>query len=303
MADRVGIAMALMIGFCITAPILDVCAKLAATEIPVGQITAARFLVQAALMIPMVWIAGQSLRLPPNTLSLMIARALCLLAATYCFIAAIRIMPIADALAIAFVEPFIILLMGYLVFRDAIGPRRIMACAVGFTGALLVIQPSLAVFGPVAFYPLGTAVTFAAYMILTRGLAPKIGPLPMQAQTAIIASAICLPILYFGNGTSVLDIDPVMPQGIFWIWLLGVGLAAAGSHLMMTYALSMAPASTLAPLHYLEIVTAVAFGYLIFGDFPNWLTWTGIGVIVSSGLYVIFRERQQARLAAMPAAR
>lgn len=72
----------------------------------------------------------------------------------------------------------------------------------------------------------------------------------------------------------------------------------------MTYALKFAPSATLAPLHYSEIVAAVALGYLIFGDFPNPLTWAGIAVIVSSGLYVIHRERISARAkrqaAAMP---
>ncbi|MGB8811621.1 MAG: DMT family transporter, partial [Paracoccaceae bacterium] len=63
------------------------------------------------------------------------------------------------------------------------------------------------------------------------------------------------------------------------------------SHMCMTYALKFAPASTLAPLHYLEIIVAVGLGYLVFSDFPNALTWVGIGVIVASGLYVIHRER------------
>ena len=302
MSDRVLPAMALMIGFCITAPLLDVFAKLAAAAIPVGQITAARFIVQAALMLPICWIVGQSASISRAQLPLMVARAVCLLAATYCFIAAIRVMPIADALAIAFVEPFIILLLGYLVFRDKIGPRRIIASAVGFGGALLVIQPSLAAFGWVALYPLATAFTFAAYMIITRGLSKNVGPLTMQFQTALIATALCLPVLWLGDGSGFTDIDPVWPEGVFWIWLVGVGVAAAASHLMMTYALGMAPASTLAPLHYLEIVTAVILGFLIFGDFPNWLTWIGIAIIVSSGLYVIYRERQDGRqIAPLPA--
>ena len=86
-----------------------------------------------------------------------------------------------------------------------------------------------------------------------------------------------------------------MPQGLAWVWLVAVGVASAGAHLMMTYALAMAPTSTLAPLHYLEIVSAVALGYLIFSDFPDPLTWAGIAVIVGSGLYIIARERHTAR--------
>ena len=62
--------------------------------------------------------------------------------------------------------------------------------------------------------------------------------------------------------------------------------------------LKFAPTSTLAPLHYLEIVAAVALGYLVFNDFPNAMTWAGIAVIVSSGLYIIHREHRVARDAA-----
>jgi drug/metabolite transporter (DMT)-like permease len=80
-----------------------------------------------------------------------------------------------------------------------------------------------------------------------------------------------------------------------WLWLAGVGFWAALSHMAMTYALKYAPSATLAPLHYSEIVVAVALGYLVFGDFPNPLTWTGIAIIVASGLYIIHRERRSAR--------
>jgi drug/metabolite transporter (DMT)-like permease len=88
-----------------------------------------------------------------------------------------------------------------------------------------------------------------------------------------------------------------MPQGRFWAFLAGVGVAATVSHLAITYALKFAPSATLAPLHYLEIVAAVALGYLIWGDFPTPLTWIGIALIIGSGLYVIHRERLAARAA------
>ncbi len=283
--------MALMIGFCITAPMLDVFAKLAAAEIPVGQIAFARFVVQAALMLPICWVLGRKITVVRRDLPLMIARSLCLLAATICFFAAIRVMPIADALAIAFVEPFILLLLGYLIFKDTIGPRRIIASATGFCGALLVIQPSIATFGLVALFPLATAVTFAFYMIITRSLSRRVDPMTMQFQTAFIALVCSLPLIILHEPLGLTEFDIVWPTNLFWLWLFGVGVAAATSHLMMTYALVFAPASTLAPLHYLEIVTAVALGYFVFGDFPNLLTWIGIAIIVCSGLYVIQRER------------
>ncbi|MFN3971175.1 MAG: DMT family transporter [Gemmobacter sp.] len=288
--DRILTGVGLMLAFCILAPLLDVSAKLASPDIPTGQIVAARFVVQGALMLPVMAAMGLTWRLPRRLWGLVTLRAALLILSTYCFVAAIAVMPVADALAIAFVEPFVLLILGYLLFGDKVGPRRIAACALGFGGALLVIQPSLAAFGLVALYPLGTAFAFAFYMLVTRSMR-AMHPVTMQAQTSLAGTALCLPILAMASVWHIPTISPVMPQGLAWLWLAGVGFWAALSHLCMTYALRYAPSATLAPLHYLEIVAAVALGYWIFGDFPNPLTWAGIAVIMASGLYIVHRER------------
>ena len=251
-------------------------------------------------MAPVVLLMGLSFGLGRRAFRLLALRAFFLVASTYCFVAALRVMPIADALAIVFVEPFVILLIGRFALGEEVGPRRLAASVVGFVGSLLVIQPSFAAFGAVALLPLGTAVSFAFYMLVTRTLSASVHPVPMQFHTAVVSALICVPLLAIGHhlGEPSLAITP--PRGIFWVWVLCVGLAATVSHMAMTYALKFAPSSTLAPLHYLEIVTATLFGYIVFGDFPGGLTWAGITVIVGSGLYVIFRERQlerQARIA------
>jgi len=295
MSDRVPLGILMMIGFCVFAPLLDAFAKLAATQLPVGQVTTARFIVQAALMAPVCLIMGYGLRIGKGVLGRLILRAIFLIGSTYCFIAAISVMPIADALAIAFVEPFILLFLGKFIFNDEVGPRRIAASTVGFAGALLVIQPSFDAFGYWSLFPLGTAVLFAFYMLVTRGLSRQMHPIPMQYHTAMIASIICIPIVLFGEALALPSLDLVMPQGRFWVFLFGVGACSAISHLFMTYALRFAPAATLAPVHYFEMVSAVALGYIIFSDFPNILTWLGTAVIVSSGLYVLHRERLAAQ--------
>jgi drug/metabolite transporter (DMT)-like permease len=295
--DRVLPGVALMIAFCVIAPLIDVSSKLAAQEVPVGVVTLGRFLVQAALMLPVVLVMGQSLRLTGRAFWLTVLRALVSILSTYCFIAALRYMPVADALAIAFVEPFVILLIGRLALGEQVGPRRLGACAVGFFGSLLVIQPAFAHFGAIALFPLGTAVSFALYMLVTRSLSHHVHPVPMQFHTALIAAGLCLPFFALGPYLGEPSLTLALPQGIFWLWCFCVGLAATVSHMAMTYALKFAPSSTLAPLHYLEIVTATLFGYLVFGDFPNALTWAGIAIIVASGLYIIHRERHVARQA------
>jgi drug/metabolite transporter (DMT)-like permease len=275
----------------VLAPLLDTASKLATAAIPVGQITTARFLVQGALMLPIALWMRLPLRIPGKTAALITLRAVFLIASTYGFVAGVQVMPIADALAIVFIEPFILLILGHILFGNPVGPRRIAASVIGFAGALLVIQPSLTHYGTAALYPLISAFCFAFYMLITQAIATGMHPVTQQLHTSIAGSLLCLPVMFWANGSGLTELDPVLPQGLNWLWLFGVGFWAAASHMCMTMALKCAPASTLAPLHYLEIVTAVTLGYLVFGDFPNALTWAGIAIIVASGLYIIHRER------------
>lgn len=284
-----------MLGFCLTAPLLDVAAKLASVTVPIGQITAIRFVIQCILMAPFIWAMGLSLHVPPGQLMALTARALLLLAATFCFIAAIRVMPLADALAIVFVAPFIVLLVGKFYLGEDVGPRRVGAALVGFLGVLFVIQPSFAVFGVIAVLPLGTAVAMACYMVLTRDLSRRMHPMTLQFHTGLIASLACVLVLFLAEGFGSDLFDPVWPSKIAWLWLIGAGFFATASHMMMTYALSFAPSATLAPLQYLELPVATLFGYLVFNDFPNTFSLLGIGIIVGAGLYMIHRERIAAK--------
>jgi drug/metabolite transporter (DMT)-like permease len=293
--DRILAGVVLMLGFCVTAPLLDVAAKLASDTVPVGQITTARFVVQCALMTPFVWAMGLSLRVARGQWLALLCRAALLLISTFCFIAAIRVMPLADALAIVFVAPFIVLLVGKFYLGEDVGPRRVGAAVVGFAGVLFVIQPSFAAFGAVALFPLGTAVGFASYILVTRGLSRRMHPVTLQFHTGLIASLLCLPGMLLAQGTGSELLDPVWPEGIVWLWLLCVGFFATLSHMMMTYALSFAPSATLAPLQYLELPVATLLGYLVFRDFPNVLALTGIAIIIGAGLYMIHRERVTAR--------
>ena len=281
----------MMIAFCLIAPLIDIASKLAVQTVPVSAVTMARFLVQGVLMAPVVLVMRVSLRLNARAAHILFWRALVSIMSTWCFVAAVQVMPVADALAIAFVEPFIILLIGKLVMGEQVGPRRLGAAVVGFGGSLLVIQPSFAHFGWVVLYPLGTALAFALYILITRHLSHQMAPEPMQFHTAWIAALILVPVLWLADGSGIAGLDPAWPSGIAWLWTAGVGLAATVSHMFISYALRYAPSSTLAPLHYLEIVMAVTLGYLVFGTFPNLMTWAGIGIITASGLYVIHRER------------
>lgn len=292
--DRPVLGMAMMLGFCVTAPLIDVFSKLAVATISVGEVTAARFIVQTTLLLPVIAIMRIGLSVPRRMLPLLLLRAACVSASTFTFVSAVQVMPIADALAIAFVEPFIVLLWGRFVMHEPVGPRRLIASIIGFAGVLLVIQPSFQRFGAAALWPLGTAAAFAAYMLVTRRLSDGLHPVAMHFQTSWMAALMCIvPLALIGHGVFA----PSLPVGPEWLWLAGVGLAATVSHMMMTYAFSHAPVTLLAPLHYFELISAVLFGWLIWQDFPNAVAWAGIVVVIGSGLYIIHREARAASTA------
>jgi len=280
----------LMLGFCLIAPMMDALAKLISDDVPPGQIATLRFALQSALLLPFVALTGR-LYLPQFAeIKLHFIRAAMILGATGCFFAAIAEMPLADAMAIFFVEPFILTLLSAVFLGETIGWRRILACAIGFCGALLVIQPAFDQVGWVAGYPLITAFLFAIYMLLTRRMALEQDPVTMQTYTGLAAVVIGVPILWLANGSGF--IDPVWPPSSTIPFFIAIGITATISHICLSFALSFAPASLIAPLQYLEIVTATTLGYLIFNDLTGPLGMLGIAIIVSSGLFLFWRERR-----------
>ena len=289
-----------MVAFCILAPLLDACSKLATQQIPVGQITALRFVFQGLCMLPVILIMRLDWRAKRRDLALLAFRAVMLILSTYCFVASVQYMPIADAIAIVFVMPFVLMFLGKVIFGNPIGQNRIYASLVGFGGAMLVIQPSLTHYGLVALFPLGCALAFSFYEMATQAMSNRVHPVTMQLHTSLAGTIICLPVLWLFNGSGIVELDPVTPDLLNWAYLFGVGFWAALSHMCMTVAMKYAPAATLAPLHYLELPMAVFLGYAIFGDFPNPRTWVGIAFITASGLYIIRHEHRSATTHPMP---
>lgn len=288
----------LMIAFALIAPGVDVFAKLAAQTVPPGEITFFRFAIQATILLPLVIWRGHHRGLTTRVVGLHALRGALIAIAIVCFITAIRLMPLADAIAIFFVEPLILTLLGALVLGEPVGWRRVAACAAGFVGALIVVRPSFEDFGWVAALPLATALSFSAYLLLTRTLSQREDPFAMQAYAGFFAAVFIAIALWLGHGSGSPVFDPVWPDGRGFLLVACTGVLATFSHLLVVYAFRKAPASTLAPLQYLEIVTATILSYLVFGDFPDALKWLGIAIIVGSGLFVFWRENSNLGYAA-----
>ncbi|MFY0692261.1 MAG: DMT family transporter [Paracoccaceae bacterium] len=294
--DRPVLGILFMLGFCLLAPLGDALAKVLGETIPLGQLLLTRFGVQAALLVPLALWTARSLVVSGRVLRLTLLRTALHIVGIGAMFTSLRFLPLADAIAIAFVMPFIMLLLGRYVLGEEIGARRLGACCVGFIGTLLVIQPSFAAVGLPALLPLLVAVVFALFMLVTRQIAKEIDPVSLQAVSGVFATIALGAVVMLPVGPALPMRDLVLPAGMEWGLLLAIGVIGTGAHLLMTWSLRYAPSATLAPMQYLEIPVATVIGYLIFRDWPNDLAMLGIAITVGAGLYIVYRERQNARL-------
>jgi drug/metabolite transporter (DMT)-like permease len=155
--------------------------------------------------------------------------------------ASLRYLPLADAVAIAFVMPFIMLLLGWFYLGEEVGPRRLGACAVGFAGTLMVVQPSFAEVGWPALLPLAVAVVFAFFMLVTRQIARETDPVALQGATAILALPVLLPLAFLPVASDLPMVGWITPRGSdVWLFVL-LGVTGAVAHLFMTWSCAMRP--------------------------------------------------------------
>lgn len=282
--------MLMMAAGVIVIPGIDAIAKhLSATLMP-GQIAASRFLFQLIFLLPIILVTGR--RLASSHLSLNAVRGALIAAATLFFFWGLKYLPLADAIAIFFVEPLILTLIAAVFLGEQVGWRRLSAIILGFVGALLVIRPSFQAEGLPALLPLAAAGCFAVYLALTRKVAQADDVLTMQLWAGLFGGLTLLIALIIGEIGAVSVLDPTWPSLYEWLMLALLGAIATSGHLLIVGAFRRASPSILAPFQYLEILGATLLGVVIFGEFPEPLTWLGIAIIVASGLYVFHRERR-----------
>lgn len=299
--DRPVLGVLLMLGFCVVAPMGDAVAKLLGQLMPLGQLLLVRFAIQAIVLIPIVLATGRLWRIRGRLLRLTILRTFLHIGGIGAMFTALQYLPLADAVAIAFVMPFFMLLLGKFVLDEEVGARRLIACIVGFVGTLLVIQPSFAEIGWPALWPLVVALTFSLFMLTTRQLAKDTDPIGLQAVSGIMATLILLPAVIVGHALEWPPLSIMRPDGWETMLLIAIGLLGTSAHLLMTWSLRYAPAATLAPMQYLEIPVATFIGWLIFKDLPNTMASVGICITIAAGLYIVMREQAVARLNARQA--
>ncbi|WP_105438177.1 DMT family transporter [Neorhizobium sp. T25_13] len=289
--------MAIMAACMVILPLMDAIAKYMATfeAMSPAQVTFYRFFFQLVCILPLAVFTGAAIFRPKRPW-MNLLRGVLHAAASLMFFAAVKYMPLADVFAIYFVEPFMLTMMSAIFLREKVGWRRWLAIVVGFSGAMIVIQPSYAIFGWTALLPVACAFLFTLYLFLNRAIGEADSPLVMQTMAGVGGTLFMAAALVIGDSTGAADFTPSLPASwLGLILLMLLGSISGYMHLLVVRAFRLAPLSLLAPFQYFEIISATVLGYALFGDFPTASKWLGIAVIVASGLFIIWRERSKSK--------
>jgi drug/metabolite transporter (DMT)-like permease len=214
---------------------------------------------------------------------LQIARGALAVSSATLFIIAVSFVPLADAVVVTFVTPFIVTVLGALVLREPVGVRRWTAVTIGFVGALIVIRPGFGVIHPAVMLVLVAAALFGLRQTLSRWLSNTDRTATTVAYTALVGSLIL-----------------TVPLPFFWQWpdttmqvvlLVSMAIMAAFAELLVIKALEVAQTVVVSPMHYTLLIWSTMYGYLVFAQVPDLWTWVGALIIVSTGAYTLYREQ------------
>lgn len=280
------ISLALLSYFMFT--VIDTCAKwLMASGLPPTEAVfvryAGHFILVALLFLPR---HGREV-VRTRSWKLELARGLCLLGSTVCNFIAITYIPLTTTSAIGFTMPLVICALSIPMLGETVGWRRWLAIGVGFVGVMIIIQPGTEAFEPAVLLSFGAVGFTAFYMLLTRKVAGLDSARTQQFYAAGVATVCLLPVAF---GGWVWPQDPTT-----WLCFFGIGAAALISHLAISVAHRLAPASTLAPFGYIQIIFMTASSWFIFDQPPTVWIFVGAPIVIGSGLYIWLRERQLAK--------
>ena len=262
-------------------PVMDGFAKYLSADLPILQITWARYFFTVAFTLPIMFFFFNKQLVWSDKPKLQILRGLILLSANICFFYAISVISLAKALTLAFIAPLIVTAFSPLLLGEKVGLRRWTAVIIGFTGSLIVIRPGFVEINLASLSALGTGFLYGFYLIITRKLSSSDNPLLTLLITgAVGAFLVSLVIPFYW-------VKPTFNQ---WTLMAGIGIFACIGHIFLILSLKYADASKLAPLGYTEIIPNVMIGYYFFNELPDNWTYLGLLIIILSGLYISWRQ-------------
>ena len=260
---------------------MDGIAKYLSTDIPFFQITWARYFFTVFFTLPFMFVFFREQLRWTEKPKLQLTRGLILFSANVLFFYSISVISMAKALTLAFIAPLIVTALSPFLLNERVGYRRWIAVVIGFIGSIIVIRPGFIEINFASIAAMGTGTLYGFYLIITRKLHTSDSPLLTLLITGIVGCII---------SSAIVPIVWVMPDPKQWLLLSMVGFVASLGHLFLILSLKFADASKLAPFGYFEIIPNIVIGYYIFADFPDFFTFTGLFVIVFSGIYIYSRK-------------
>lgn len=210
-------------------------------------------------------------------------RSLLLLGSTMLNFIAIKYLQLAEAVSIMFAGPLLVALVAGPLLGEWPGPRRLAAIGVGFLGVLVITRPGFGGIHPAAILSVFGCICYSFYALATRQLAAFDPPETTMVYSGVAGTLAMLPLIPFFWTTP--------PSPLVWVIMLGTGLIGGLGHWLLILAHRLAPATVLAPFIYSQIIWMIALGWFIFGQFPDAWTFVGAGIVIASGLYLLYRER------------
>jgi S-adenosylmethionine uptake transporter len=274
-------AVLLMLGGDFMFALNDALGKWLVATFSVGQVVLIRSVGAFIILGPMIARQGVGELLRPQRPWLQLLRVVMATTDTVLFYAAVVYLPLADVMTLYMAGPIYVAAISHMFLGEKVGWRRWLAILAGFVGVLIALRPSSAALSLASIYALVGSLSFAIATVLNRSLRGTRDGTLVTWQT--------VGALVGGMALSVGNWQPAGAMDLFAMLLLGVISCIA--HLMITRALKMAPASTLAPLHYSLLIWGVAFGLMFFSDVPDSQILLGSAVIVLAGLFIFHRQK------------
>lgn len=211
-------------------------------------------------------------------------RYLLVLGLSFTFFWALSEMKLVDAITLTFIAPILVAVLSVPILKEVVGKHRWAAIIFGFIGVVVILRPGSGVFQWASVVVLGSALCYALLMVSTRAFKhEEHGPALMFWPA-------------FGIGITGLLIAPfywIMPPPLDLALFAAAGFFGSLGIVCLTHAFRLAPASLVSPFEYTAMIWATLLGYLVWGELPDTWTVVGGGMVIASGLYILYRETRQ----------
>jgi drug/metabolite transporter (DMT)-like permease len=219
------------------------------------------------------------------------ARGFCVAAGAACFFTGLALMPLAEATVISFANPIFVALLSIAVLREAVTRATWTATALAFAGVVIIVRPNIANVGWAGLLPLITALLMAALVLLNRRVAGRASVLKMQVLISVTAVPILLALAAAGHASGLAMFQIGMPDWSIIARCAVVACSASFAHGLIFMATERVSAATMAPVTYVQLLTATGLGMIWFGERPDLVTALGSLLIIGAGL-VLWRAQR-----------